>query len=161
MLEEIKFHLERQAAEKQEAGVLYHDEGLLFCGRLGNKLDPRRPYELHCRALKKANLEHIRLHDLRHTFATLLLEKGEDIKILQELLGHKDIGTTLNTYAHVTQKMKAANAARVESIMVKSLPQVEQDISEASTEKHVLVKSSEEMPKLRLVTNNGKGYYPK
>lgn len=156
VLHEIKLHLERQAEEKQKAGALYHDEGLLFCGRRGNKLDPRRPYELHCRALEKANLEHIRLHDLRHTFATLLLEKGEDIKTIQELLGHKDIGTTLNTYAHVTQKMKAANAARVESIIAKSLPQAERDIRESSTEKTVLVQPLEEAPKLRLVVNNGK-----
>jgi len=156
VLNEIQLHLERQEQEKQKAGSLYHDEGLLFCGRLGNKLDPRRPYELHCRALEKAQLEHIRLHDLRHTFATLLLEKGEDIKTIQELLGHKDISTTLNTYAHVTQKMKAANAARVEKIMAKSLSQAEQVLRETNTEKPVLVQPLEEGSKLRLVINNGK-----
>lgn len=144
VLYEIKLHIERQELEKQKAGVLYNDQGLLFCGRLGNRLDPRRPYELHCRALKKAELEHIRLHDLRHTFATLLLEKGEDIKTVQELLGHKDITTTLNIYAHVTQKMKAANATRVEGIMAGSLPQ------------YPGPDSSGEVPKLRLVANNGK-----
>lgn len=144
VLYEIKLHLERQEIEKQKAGALYYDEGLLFCGRLGNRLDTRRLYELHCRALKEAGLEHIRFHDLRHTFATLLLEKGENIKTIQELLGHKDISTTLNIYAHVTQKMKAANATRVEGIMAGSLPQYPGS------------DSSGEVPKLRLVANNGK-----
>jgi integrase len=154
ILNEIKLHLEKQEEEKQKAGALYHDEGLLFCGRLGNRLDPRRPYELHCRALKKAELEHIRLHDLRHTFATLLLEKGEDIKTIQELLGHRDISTTLNIYAHVTQKMKAASAARAESIMAGSIPQSQgQDSKESNT--NALVEPSGEVPKLRLVAVNG------
>lgn len=158
VLDEIKFHLGRQEIEKQKAGSLYNDEGLLFCGRLGNKLDPRRPYELHCRALKKAELEHIRLHDLRHTFATLLLEKGEDIKTIQELLGHKDIGTTLNTYAHVTQKMKAASAARVENILadpLKQLPGTREPNDNAN------LTADPEKPRLRLVAENGRIVNPK
>jgi hypothetical protein len=118
-------------------------------------LDTRRLYELHCRALQKAQLKHLRFHDLRHTFATLLLEKGEDIKTIQELLRHQDICTTLNTYAHVTQKMKAASAARVESIMAGALPQG-QDSGELNAEKHTLIEPAGEIPRLRLVTNNGK-----
>jgi integrase len=153
VLHEIKLHLERQEEEKQKAGELYHDEGLVFCGRLGNRLDTRRLYELHCRALKKAGLEHIRFHDLRHTFATLLLEKGEDIKTIQELLGHKDISTTLNTYAHVTQKMKAASAVRVEGIMAGAIPQNSED---TSAKKHAPIEPAGETPRLRLVVNNDK-----
>lgn len=146
VLNEIKLHLERQEEEKKQAGSLYHDEGLLFCGRLGNKLDTRRLYELHCRALKTAGLDHMRFHDLRHTFATLLLEKGEDVKTIQELLGHKDIGTTLNTYAHVTQKMKAASAARMDNIMAGVLP----------TQNRPETPEPQEAPRLRLAVDNGK-----
>lgn len=153
VLNEIKLHLERQEQEKQKAGALYHDEGLLFCGHLGKKLDPRRPYELHCRALKAAQLEHIRLHELRHTFATLLLEKGIAIKTIQELLGHKDIGTTLNTYSHVTQKMKAASAATMENIMAGALPQG-QDSKKSNAGEHTVIEK--EIPRLRLISNNGK-----
>jgi len=157
VLHEIKLHLERQEKEKQKAGALYHDEGLVFCGRLGNRLDIRRLYELHCRALKEAGLEHIRFHDLRHTFATLLLEKGEEIKTIQNLLGHRDISTTLNTYAHVTQKMKAASAAKIENIMAGVLRQsLGQASNEPNTKEPVLNKPSEETPRLWLVTNNVK-----
>jgi len=117
VLNEIELHIGRQEEEKRKAGSLYHDEGLLFCGLLGNRLDTRRLYELHCKALEKAELEHIRFHDLRHTFATLMLEKGENIKTIQELLGHKDITTTLNMYTHVLSKMKAASARKMESVM--------------------------------------------
>jgi len=46
-----------------------------------------------------------------------LLENGEDIKTIQELLGHKDITTTLNTYTHVLSKKKAASAKRIESVI--------------------------------------------
>lgn len=148
VLNEIKAHVERQEIEKQKAGALYRDEGLLFCGRLGNRLDPRRLYELHCRALKQAGLEHIRFHDLRHTFATLLLEDGEEAKTIQELLGHKDISTTLNTYAHVTQKMKAASAARMGNIMGDVLP------TKLDSPEPTPPEPQENYPRLRLVINN-------
>ena len=48
----------------------------------------------------------MRFHDLRHTFASLLLEAGESPKIIQELLGHSTITTTMDIYAHVTKKSK-------------------------------------------------------
>jgi len=165
VLDEIKLHLERQEEEKRKAGPLYHDEGLLFCGRLGNRLDTRRLYELHCRALIKAQLDHIRFHDLRHTFATLLLEKGEEAKTIQELLGHADVSTTLNTYAHVTQKMKAASATRMEGIMAGVLPTanpkpVQPDPTGPDSKKIVPIETVQsepetEYPRLRLVANNG------
>lgn len=163
VLNEVKLHLERQEEEKRKAGALYHDEGLLFCGYLGNKLDTRRLYELHCRALEKSKLEHIRFHDLRHSFATLLLEKGESVKTIQELLGHRDISTTLNTYAHVTQKMKAASAARMEDILSKNLPTAEtlqQTALNCKDNELVTIESVSPEPAeytgLRLVVNNNK-----
>ena len=61
---------------------------------------------LHQRILKSAGLEHIRLHDLRHTFATVALQNGVDIKTVSSMLGHFDAGFTLRTYTHVTTKMQ-------------------------------------------------------
>ncbi len=104
------------------AGSAYHDEGLIFCTALGKKLDTRRLYELYCRALKRANIEHTAFHNLRHTVATLLLKKGENIKTIQELLRHADISTTLNTYSHVLDEMKAASAERLDGIIGGVLP---------------------------------------
>ena len=61
---------------------------------------------LHQKILKSAGLEHIRLHDLSHTFATVALQNGVDIKTVSSMLGHFDAGFTLRTYTHVTTKMQ-------------------------------------------------------
>ena len=58
-------------------------------------------YTLH-RVLDRAGLPEIRFHDLRHTFATLALQNGVDIKTVSGMLGHFSAGFTLDTYAHVT-----------------------------------------------------------
>ena len=55
--------------------------------------------------MRKANLPHIRFHDLRHTCATLLLGKGTHPKFVQELLGHATVAITLDTYSHVMPGM--------------------------------------------------------
>ena len=62
--------------------------------------------KLHEKILKDAGLEHIRFHDLRHTFATLALQNGVDIKTVSSMLGHYDAGFTLRTYTHATRQMQ-------------------------------------------------------
>ena len=64
----------------------------------------------HKKILKDAGLPHIRFHDLRHTFATLALQNGVDVKTVSSMLGHYSAGFTLDTYAHVTTdaQLKAA-----------------------------------------------------
>ena len=61
---------------------------------------------------KRAGVPQIRFHDLRHSFATLSLEQGMDIKTISHMLGHTDAGFTMNTYMHVTDSMQqtVANA---------------------------------------------------
>ena len=66
---------------------------------------------IHNKILKSAGLPHIRLHDLRHTFATLALQNGVDVKTVSSILGHFDAGFTLRTYTHVTTKMQEEAAA--------------------------------------------------
>ena len=58
------------------------------------------------RVLKRAGLPKVRFHDLRHTFATLALKSGVDVKTLSGALGHYSAGFTLNTYTHATAQMK-------------------------------------------------------
>lgn len=55
---------------------------------------------------KRAGVPQIRFHDLRHSFATLSLEQGIDIKTISHMLGHTDAGFTMNTYMHVTNNMQ-------------------------------------------------------
>lgn len=142
-------HLARQEEEKRLAGPAYQDEGLIFCTALGKKLDTRRLYELHCRALKKAGLEHMAFHDLRHTFATLMLERGEDIKTIQELLGHADVSTSANTYTHVLKKLKAASADRMDGVMADAMK-----IAAAKSEEPDFEEAKTDSPRLRLVVDN-------
>jgi integrase len=59
------------------------------------------------KVLKKAKItKNVTFHNLRHTNATLLLQEGNDLKVIQERLGHKDISTTANIYSHVNKKMQ-------------------------------------------------------
>ncbi len=84
---------------------------LVFCNEEGKPIDPRNLARHFDFLLKKAEIRHFRLHDLRHTHATLSLEAGADMKSMQERLGHTTFKTTADTYSHVTKKMaeKAAN----------------------------------------------------
>jgi hypothetical protein len=66
--------------------------------------------------LKKAKLENIKIHTLRHTFATRLLELGEHPRVVQELLGHEDITTTLNTYSHVAPEIEKRAAGKIDEL---------------------------------------------
>ena len=79
----------------------------------GGPISPDSVLHMLQRALKRAGLERIRFHDLRHTFSVLALQNGVDIKTLSAMLGHYSAGFTLDTYAHVTTSMQkqAANAA--------------------------------------------------
>ena len=62
-------------------------------------------------------LEHIRFHDLRHTFATLALQNGVDVKAVSSMLGHYDAGFTLRTYTHVTRQMQQKAAEKIGNFM--------------------------------------------
>jgi hypothetical protein len=69
--------------------------------------------------LALAKLPHLRIHDLRHTSATLLLEQGVHPKIVQERLGHSQISMTLDTYSHVLPSMQKAAALKLDEIFAK------------------------------------------
>jgi integrase len=72
-------------------------------------------WSLH-QALERAGLPRIRVHDLRHTAATLLLSQGVHPKVVQELLGHSSITLTLDTYSHVLPGLHADAAARMDAL---------------------------------------------
>ena len=69
------------------------------------------------RVLKRAGLPRIRFHDLRHTFATMALQNGVDVKTVSSMLGHYSAGFTLDTYAHVTTSAKREAAKTMGSIL--------------------------------------------
>ena len=73
------------------------------------------------RVLKRAGLPKVRFHDLRHTFATLSLKNGVDVKTLSSILGHYSAGFTLDTYAHVTTAAQKEAAKTMERVLTATL----------------------------------------
>ena len=73
------------------------------------------------RVLKRAGLPKVRFHDLRHTFATLALQNGVDIKTVSGMLGHYSAGFTLDTYAHVTTAAQKEAARAMGKVLANAL----------------------------------------
>ena len=89
----------------------------VFPSPTGGPMSPDSVLHMLHRVLKRAGLEHIRFHDLRHTFATLALQNGVDIKTVSGMLGHFSAGFTLDTYAHVTTSAKREAAKTMGNIL--------------------------------------------
>lgn len=85
--------------------------------KTGTMYDPDSFRHTHEKILAAAGIEHIRFHDLRHTFATLSLQHGVDVKTLSNTLGHYSAGFTLDTYTHATQRMKREAAETIGSVI--------------------------------------------
>lgn len=83
----------------------------------GEMYYPDSVVNLHKKILKDAGLGHIRFHDLRHTFATMALQNGIDIKTVSNMLGHYDAGFTLRTYTHATRQKQEEAAQAMGSFM--------------------------------------------
>ena len=83
----------------------------------GEMYHPDSVVNLHKKILKDAGLEHLRFHDLRHTFATTALQNGVDVKTVSSMLGHFDAGFTLRTYTHATRQKQDEAAATMGSFM--------------------------------------------
>lgn len=86
------------------------DDDLVFTTRTGKYLDRRNVNRCLSSMLKSANcqVQDASVHDLRHSFGSELIKRGIDVKIVSELLGHKDIQTTYNIYIHILQEQKAS-----------------------------------------------------
>ena len=85
--------------------------------KTGEMYHPDSVVNIHKKILKDAGLEHLRFHDLRHTFATLALQNGVDVKTVSSMLGHFDAGFTLRTYTHVTRQMQESAAEKMGNFM--------------------------------------------
>src|SRR6266704_1124159 len=116
--EELKAHRARQTAERLKLGALWENKDLVFCDPTGGYLNPTSSVQKNFHAaLKKAGLPNIRFHDLRHSAATLLLGMGVHPKIVQEILGHSNIGMTMNTYSHVLPTMQKEAMEKVNTFL--------------------------------------------
>lgn len=112
----LKTQKARQNQEKLLAGPSYQDNGLVFATEFGKPIEPRNFTRKFHQLIKKAGITRTNLHALRHTYATRLLEANEHPKVVQELLGHSQIGVTLDTYSHVMPEIKQAAAAKLNDL---------------------------------------------
>ncbi len=115
----LSAHRAQQAEEQLRAGVRYEDHDLVFATLTGQPLDKHNLVHRHFKPiLEAAGLpKTLRLYDLRHSCATLLLVAGENAKVVAERLGHAGITLTLDTYAHVLPTMQRQAAERLEAIL--------------------------------------------
>ena len=93
----------------------------VFPSATGGPISPDSVLHMLHRVLKRAGLPQVRFHDLRHTFATLALQNGVDIKTVSGMLGHFSAGFTLDTYAHVTTSAQRQAAEAMEHVLSGSL----------------------------------------
>ncbi|WP_281659093.1 tyrosine-type recombinase/integrase [Halobacillus sp. Cin3] len=119
---EIRQHKTKQSEFKLILGKEYDKNyNLVFCREDGRPIYPRTLTTIFNRLIKKADVTKIRLHDLRHTHASLMLEAGNSLKEVQDRLGHRSIKTTGDIYAHVTDNMKNESAQKFGNYLRKNI----------------------------------------
>lgn len=89
------------------------DQNLVFASPSGSPLDASWVNRQFTRALRATGTRVVRMHDLRHGAASLLIERGVDLATISAILGHSNIGTTVDLYGHLTEQHKAAAMARL------------------------------------------------
>jgi integrase len=109
-------HRRRQAEDQLGAGPDWNTTGLVFASPIGRPVDGTWTTKRFHRALDQAALPRIRIHDLRHTAATHLLNRGVHPKVVQELLGHSTISLTLDIYSHVAPALHAEVATHMQAL---------------------------------------------
>ncbi|MBI3977171.1 MAG: site-specific integrase [Chloroflexi bacterium] len=104
--ESLKEWRKRQLQDRLLAGSRWREGDYVFTSRVGTPLERHNVYREFIALGEKADLPRIRLHDLRHTCATLLLLTGRPVKAVSEMLGHASVTITLEIYAHVLPTMQ-------------------------------------------------------
>lgn len=113
----LEEHKNLQIKQRDKIASIWQENDLVICTSLGTPFlqsNLRKHFKLLC---KSSGVPSIRIHDLRHTHASLLLMQGTHPKIVQERLGHADIQTTLNTYSHVLPGLQEEAIKRFDKLL--------------------------------------------
>lgn len=118
VVELLKKHRKAQLEERIANAKRYQDFDLVFASEIGTPIQHQNFTRRHFKPIRdKADVTKIRLYDLRHTTATLLLSSGENPKVVSERLGHASIVLTLDTYSHVLPTMQKDATEKMEKLL--------------------------------------------
>jgi integrase len=118
LVRKLKEHRRAQNELRLKLGGEWQTHDLVFCGETGAPHSiPNLTYRYFRPILEKAGLPRIRLYDLRHSCATVLLIAEENVKVVSERLGHSSVVLTLDTYSHVLPTMQQGAASKLEDLL--------------------------------------------
>jgi integrase len=110
-------HRARQDAERLSLGEAWRDHGLVFASSVGTPVEPRNINRRWDELRERADLDGLRLHDLRHGCATFMLAAGVPARTIMEVLGHSEISVTMNTYTHVLAQLRQDAADTIDKVL--------------------------------------------
>jgi integrase len=113
----LRAHRKKVLTERLESGAAYADSGLVFVREDGVGYHPSRLTDLFQGVARAAGVPVIRLHDARHSCATLALAAGIHPKVVQQLLGHASWSTTMDLYTHRVERLQKDATGRIESVL--------------------------------------------
>jgi integrase len=115
--ESLRQHRQQQRLDRLAAGSRWKDRDYVFASAVGTPLEPRNVLRAFHAALEAAGLPHQPFHHLRHAYATLQLEAGEELANVSKILGHANLSTTADLYAHLTPATHRRAAGRMDAIL--------------------------------------------
>lgn len=120
VMDTLKQVYNRQIQERYAAGIAWSNPwNLVFTDPLGNFIPPQTVLKHFKAVCARIGRPDARFHDLRHTYAVVSLQEGDDVKTVQQNLGHATASFTLDVYGHVSEKMKQESARRMENFIAK------------------------------------------
>ena len=117
VLASLREHRKSQLVERLAAGEHWQDQDFVFCSAIGTPLDGSAVMHRFQRQLAAAGLPHQRFHDLRHGAASYSLAAGVPLRVVQKMLGHSQISTTADIYAHVLPELQRDAADRMGNLL--------------------------------------------
>jgi site-specific recombinase XerD len=113
----LREHRRRRLETRLAIGAGWDDRDFVFTTGEERSLDSRHVTQALQRSLDRAGLSRQRFHDLRHAYATLLIEQGEELGVVSKIQGHSDLATTADVYAHLTMSMTQRAADRIDDVL--------------------------------------------
>ncbi len=128
VIEALREHRTRQNERRLALGAAWHDHQLVFPSEIGTPVNARNLDREYRVLISRAGVSPIRIHDIRHTFVTLALASGSNLKALSELLGHAKTSITMDLYAHAQTGERRAVVAGVGKLIRGETNEVVRDV---------------------------------